>query len=69
MYVKTSKLGTLLTAQMLSEKEETPSLVGDCITRKMTPDDWEKYGPLNISESKIIKKSKTFNRGSSHLRP
>jgi len=69
MYVKASKLGTLLTAQMLGEKEETPSSVGDCITRKMTPDDWEKYGPLNISESKIIKKSKTFNRGTSHVRP
>lgn len=69
MYVKSTKLGTLLTTQILGEKEESPSSVGDCITRKMTLDDWEKYGPLNMSESKIIKKSKTFNRSSTHVRP
>lgn len=58
MYGKADKSGTLLTAQMMCEKEDFPSLVGDCITRKMTPEDWEKYGPLNTSEKKEIKKSK-----------
>jgi hypothetical protein len=45
MYGKANKPGTLQTAQMLCEKENS-ALVSDCMTRLMTPEDWEKYGPL-----------------------
>jgi len=58
MYGKANKLGTLLTAQMMCEKEDSPSLDGDCMTRMMTPEDWEKYGPLNTSERKKKQKLK-----------
>lgn len=57
MYGKANKPGTLQTAQMMCEKEDS-SMVGDCMTRMMTPEDWEKYGPLNIIESKECQKSK-----------
>lgn len=51
-----SKPDTLQTAQMIREKKD-PSIAGDCITRKMTPEDWEKYGSLNTVESKEMQKS------------
>jgi hypothetical protein len=53
MYGKINKPGTLQTVQMISVKKDLSSLNGDCITRKMTPEDWEKYGPLNTGEIKI----------------
>ncbi|WP_170932797.1 hypothetical protein [Desulfosporosinus sp. FKB] len=51
MYAKAKKPGTLQTAQLICEKESS-SLVSDCLTRLMTPEDWEKYGPLNIRKLK-----------------
>lgn len=58
MYGKMNKLSTALTPQMICEKEEALPLESKCMTRMMTPEDWEKYGPVNTSESKKIKKSK-----------
>lgn len=69
MFRKAIKSGTLLTAQMLGEKEDTSPLISECITRKMTPEEWEKYGPLNINDSKIMKKSKSIYRDLSQSRP
>jgi len=48
MYGSIKKLGTLPTAQMMCEKEYPPSSDGDCMSRMMTPEDWEKYGPSSI---------------------
>ena len=58
MYGKANKLDPLLTAQLMSEKEDSPPIDCACMTRMMTPEDWEKYGPLNTSESKKMQKSK-----------
>lgn len=58
MYGKVNKLSTVLTAQKLCEKEESLPLDSECMSRMMTPEDWEKYGPVNTSESKKIKKFK-----------
>ncbi|AFM43192.1 hypothetical protein Desaci_4342 [Desulfosporosinus acidiphilus SJ4] len=55
MYGKTNKPGTLQTAQMMCEKVTT-SFVSDCTTRLMTPEDWEKYGPLTITKQRMHKK-------------
>ena len=52
MYGKANNPGTLLTAQMMFEKEDSPPAESVCMTRMMTPEDWEKYGPLNKIESK-----------------
>lgn len=60
MYGKANKPGTLQTAQMMCKKEDSSSKVGDCMTRMMTPEDWEKYGPLNTNESKETQKSKAI---------
>ncbi len=57
MYGKVKKPGTLQTAQMMGEKEDASSMDGDCMTRMMTPEDWEKYGPLITREVKEIRKS------------
>jgi hypothetical protein len=54
MYIKTNNLGTLQTAPMIHKKEDSPPVVSECLTRMMTPEDWEKYGPLNRSESKKV---------------
>lgn len=51
-----SKAGTLQTAQLMSEKVY-PSVISECATRKMTPEDWEKYGPLNPIKHKEMHKS------------
>lgn len=70
MHRQVKKSGTLLTAQMLGERQDSRSFVGDCFTRKMTSADWEKYGPLNISDSRIMKKNKTIPKEAlSHDRP
>lgn len=53
---KINKPGTLQTAQIMCEKEDSHRLDGDCMARMMTPEDWEKYGPLITSESKKIQK-------------
>ena len=58
MYGKANKLDTVLTEQMMYKKEDPHPLESNCMTRMMTPEDWEKYGPLNQSESKNIQKSK-----------
>ena len=58
MYGEANKLGTLLTAQIMCEKEDSFPLDSDCMTRMMTPEDWEKYGPLNTSENKKMRKPK-----------
>ena len=58
MYDKANKLGTLLTDQMMCEKEDSFPLDCDSMTRMMTPEDWEKYGPLNTSKSKKMQKLK-----------
>lgn len=61
MYGKATKAGTLQTAQMMSEKKDSPPLDSECMTRMMTPEDWEKYGPLkNTSESKKRQKTRVF---------
>lgn len=60
MYGKATKPGTMQTAQMMCEKEASPSLEGDCMTRMMTPEDWEKYGPLITRGIKEKQKSKDF---------
>jgi len=52
MYEKANKSGTLQTEQMMFEEEDYLSLDSDCMTRMMTPDDWEKYGPLITRENK-----------------
>ena len=57
MRINVSKPGTLQTAQLMSEKEDSTRLVDDCMTRMMTPEDWEKYGPLITKKSKKIQKS------------
>lgn len=58
MYGKANKPGTLQTAQMMCEKENS-TMVTDCITRKMTPEDWEKYGPLTTRGCKTFQKIKS----------
>lgn len=60
MYGKENRLGTLQTAQMVCEKKDSPPLDSECMTRMMTPEDWEKYGPLNTSESKKTHRSIAF---------
>lgn len=55
MRIVISKAGTLQTAQLLSEKA-CPSVISECVTRKMTPEDWEKYGPLKHKERNKIQK-------------
>ncbi|WP_042331437.1 hypothetical protein [Desulfosporosinus orientis] len=55
---KINRSGTLLAAQMMCEKQDSCSSVKECTTRKMTPEEWEKYGPLNIIDSKLMKKNK-----------
>lgn len=55
MRIVVSKAGTLQTAQLMSEKV-CPSVISECVTRKMTPEDWEKYGPLRQKEINKIKK-------------
>ena len=55
MYGKSNKLGTMLTAQMMCEKEDSPPQDSECMTRMMTPEDWEKYGPLSTETKKIQK--------------
>lgn len=70
MHGNPKKSSTFLTAQMLGERQDSRSFVGDCFTRKMTSADWEKYGPLNISDSRTMKKNKTIPRETlSHDRP
>lgn len=60
MYGKANKPGTLHTTQLICGKEESPPLVSECLTRMMTPEEWEKYGPLITDKSKKIQKSKNF---------
>ncbi|WP_092333539.1 hypothetical protein [Desulfosporosinus hippei] len=60
MYEKANKPGILQAAQLICGKEESPTLVSDCLTRMMTPEEWEKYGPLITDKSKKIQKSKNF---------
>lgn len=57
MRIVVSKAGTLQTAQLMSEKVY-PSVISECITRKMTPEEWKKYGPLNPIKNKEMHKSK-----------
>ncbi len=57
MDIKVSRSGTLQTAQLMSAKEY-PSAISECVTRKMTPEDWGKYGPLNPRTNNLITKSK-----------
>ncbi|WP_407306457.1 hypothetical protein [Desulfosporosinus sp. SB140] len=61
MYGKANKPGTLQTAQMMCEceKENTP-LSSDCMTRLMTAEDWEKYGPLILVKKRKQQKLKDF---------
>jgi len=59
MYGNTNKPDTLQTAQMLCEEKNSP-LDSDCMTRMMTPEEWEKYGPLIKNEHKKKQKSKLF---------
>lgn len=59
MYGKANKPGTLQTAQMMSEKENT-SLSSACMTRLMTAEDWEKYGPLIHVKKEKPRKAKEF---------
>jgi hypothetical protein len=59
MYGKSTKPGTLQTAQMICSKEDFSPLDGECITRKMTPEDWEKYGPLNTEGMKVKEMQKS----------
>lgn len=58
MYGKANKPGTLQTAQMMCEKKDSSPLDGDCMTRMMTPEDWEKYGPLITRGIKEMQKLK-----------
>lgn len=55
MYGKANKLDTLLTSQLMYEKEESPPPDCECMTRMMTPEDWEKYGPLSTESKKTQK--------------
>jgi len=59
MDIKISKAGTLQTAQLMSEKIY-PSVVGECITRKMTPEEWEKYGPIKPPKKDKMIRAKSF---------
>lgn len=61
MRIVVSKAGTLQTAQLMSEKVY-PSIISECVTRKMTQEDWEKYGPLNSINNKEMNKSKNKER-------
>ena len=56
MYGRVCKPGTLQTAQLVEEKGNAP-MVSDCMTRMMTPEDWEKYGPLILRGKKRKKNS------------
>lgn len=55
MYGRIQRLDTIQTAQLMCDNEESPAVISDCITRKMTPEDWQKYGPLNTKERKGMK--------------
>ena len=58
MYMKIKKNSTLQTTQMVCGKDDDySSSDGDCMTRMMTPEDWEKYGPL-MNTREIIQKQK-----------
>lgn len=59
MDIKVNRSGTLQTAQLMSEKEY-PLVISECVTRKMTPEDWERYGPLKPRTSNQMQKSKKF---------
>ena len=59
-YRKANKPDTLQTAQMMCEKEDYRPLDGNCKTRMMTPEEWEKYGPLITSDSKKVQKAKAI---------
>jgi hypothetical protein len=54
MYGKADKPGTLKIAQMMCEKEKASPSDGDCMTRMMNAEDWEKYGPLITSKNKKV---------------
>lgn len=58
MYGKATNPGTLQTVQLMCEKENPSPLDGDCRTRMMTPEEWEKYGPLIKNADKKMQKSK-----------
>lgn len=58
MYGKVNKPSPLFAAQTMFENEDSTPLDSECMSRIMTPEDWEKYGPLNPSESKKMKKLK-----------
>ena len=60
MYGEANKLGTLRTAQMKCEEKDSLPSDSDCMTRMMTPEDWEKYGPLKKTESMKIHRLITF---------
>ncbi|KGK82404.1 hypothetical protein DP73_20605 [Desulfosporosinus sp. HMP52] len=60
MYGKANKPGTLQAAQLICGKEDSLTLVSECQTRMMTPEEWEKYGPLITDKSKKIQKPKNF---------
>jgi hypothetical protein len=60
MYIKTNNFDTWQTAPSISKQEDSLPVVSECMTRMMTPEDWEKYGPLNTSESKRVQKSKVI---------
>jgi len=53
MHGKTDEPGTLQTSQIMCEKEDSPPLDCDCMTRMMTPEEWEKYGPLFASSKNL----------------
>jgi len=50
---KVNKSSPFLTVQMMCEEESC--LSGECITRKMTAEDWLKYGPLKLTKKNIMK--------------
>ncbi len=50
MAKKIRKAGTLQT--ITDSEDKTCPDAGECVTRKMTPEDWAKYGPYKPSENK-----------------
>ncbi|HWQ73279.1 MAG TPA: hypothetical protein VN370_13280 [Desulfitobacteriaceae bacterium] len=53
MHGKVNRPSPFLTVQMMCE--EASRLNGECVTRKMTAEDWLKYGPLKLTKKNIMK--------------
>jgi hypothetical protein len=52
---KIRKCGTLQAA--VDAKDKSTPKVGECVTRKMTPEDWAKYGPYKPKKAKKCRQS------------